>query len=143
MTWILNSNLTNPIEDTAPFRDADGTSYPGNWDKSTIPGMAEVAAALRPDDALNIVTGSHVEMIADVPTQVWDATLRPAEDLKARANTPILAQIEAKEKKTFRPMRELRRAQEFADVPAADVTAAKNQIKTLDDDIKALRTRLQ
>jgi hypothetical protein len=62
---------------------------------------------------------------------------------KAAANAPVLAQIVAKEFLTLRPMRELRRADAFGDVSADVVTAAKTKIKTLDDQITALRAQLQ
>ena len=61
---------------------------------------------------------------------------------KTSTNTPILAQIAAKEMLTLRPMRELRRADAFGDVAAGAVTAAKNKLKTIDDEIAALRATL-
>ena len=86
---------------------------------------------------------SHVEMVNGAPTRVWDATARTDADKIARANAPILAQIAAKELATLRPIREIRRAEEFGDVPADAVTFAKNRVKTLDDQIIALRATLQ
>ena len=62
---------------------------------------------------------------------------------KNQVNGPIFAQIALKERAALRPMRELRRAQEFADVSASDVIAARSRLKTLDDEIKALRAQLQ
>ena len=65
------------------------------------------------------------------------------ERAKNAANDRIRAQIVAKERLADRPVRELRRMQEWADVPLADVTAAKNRLKVLDDEIRALRAQLQ
>ena len=66
----------------------------------------------------------------------------PLPQTASEINSPILAAIATKERLTLRPIRELRRAQEFADVPAGDVTFAKNRLKALDDEISALRGQL-
>lgn len=143
MTWIYNGDLANPIADDAPFKGSDGTKYPGNWDKSGVAKMEKVVETPKPDASLNVVTGHSIQLVDGVPTRVWTSAPRTAKDLKDRANAPILTEIVAKEKLTLRPMRELRRAQEYADVPVADVAFAKDRIKTLDDEIKALRAQLQ
>ena len=142
MTWILNDDVDHPIADGAPF-NTPTTKYPANWDKASVAGMVKVTETARPDDELYVVTGSHVEMVAGAPTRVWDKTARTAEDKAARHNAPILAQIAAKELATLRSIRELRRAEEFGDVPANAVTLAKNRLKTTDDQIIALRATLQ
>ena len=69
-------------------------------------------------------------------------TLSPAPATKEQVNALILAKIVVKERLADRPIRELRRMQEWADVPLGDVTAAKNRLKALDDDIRALREQL-
>lgn len=143
MTWIYNGDLANPIADGAAFKGANGTRYPGNWDKSAVAGMVKAVETPMPDANLNIISGSAIQLVDGVPTRVWTSAPRTAKDLKDRANAPILTEIVAKEKLTLRPMRELRRAQEYADVPVADVAFAKDRIKTLDDEIKALRAQLQ
>ena len=107
MTYILNGDLANPIEDTAPFVGSDGTHYPWNWDKSTVLGMVQVIETTRPDETQNRVTGSHVELVGGVPTRVWDYIPKTAQDLKARANAPILAQLERKDRLTDRRVREM------------------------------------
>ena len=106
MTWVYQNNVAAPIEDNAPFKDAAGTKYPANWDKSTVRGMVKVVETPRPDDNLNVVTGSKVEMVNGAPTWAWIYTPRSAEDLKERANVPIRAQIIAKERLTDRRERE-------------------------------------
>ena len=79
----------------------------------------------------------------------WDGTaivavLPPVVPLtKEQVNAPILAQMAKLDLECIRPARELRRQQEHADVPANDVAFAKNKIKTIDDQIKALRATLQ
>ena len=142
MTWIYNNDLTKPIADNASFNTPD-VKYPGNWDKSTVAGMIKVAETPRPDDALNAVTGSHVELVNGAPTRVWDSTPRTAQDLKDRANTPIIVKIEAKEKQMFRSVTELVRARENGDVSADVATAAKARFTTLYDEREALRAQLQ
>lgn len=77
---------------------------------------------------------------ADARDAAWAAG-QAARD-KNTNNARVTEQILAKELLTLRPMRELRRAQEHADVPAVDVTFARNRIKALDDEIKALRATL-
>ncbi len=141
MTWIYKGDLAKPIEDSAPFRDADGTSYPGNWDKNTVAGMVRVTETPRPSDALNVVNGSHIEMVADVPTQVWEFTQRTAEDLKARANAPIKEQLTAKDRLTDRRVREtlLRLAQ--AAFPANDLD--RMALEAREAEFAALRAQLQ
>jgi hypothetical protein len=81
------------------------------------------------------------------PQHTWDSgvsnwvlnnALQVASD-----NANIAAQILVKEAQCIRPLRELERQTNFADVPLVVVTAAKARLKQLDDDIAALRAQLK
>ena len=141
MTWVYNGDLAKPIEDSASFKDAAGTSYPGNWDKPSVSGMVKVAETAKPDVTLNNVTGSHVELIDSVPTRVWDSTPRPAAEIKANANAPILSQIVAKERLTDRRVRELVLRLAVSAFAAGDVDRVA--LKAREDEFAALRATLQ
>ena len=141
MTWIYDGNLTNPIEDNAPFKGADGTKYPGNWDRAAVAGMVKVAETSRPDDNLNVVTGSKVEMVNGAPTRAWIYTPRTAEDLKNRANAPIQAQIVAKERLTDRRVREMVLRWAKSALPADD--ADRTALEAREAEFAALRAQLQ
>jgi len=78
-----------PIADGAPYTDADGRQYSGTWPKATIPGLQRVAETPRPDDRACEVTGWRIEMVAGVPTQVWQATARTLAEVQAAALTRI------------------------------------------------------
>lgn len=82
MTWVYNNNVAAPIEDTASFKDSSGTNYPSNWSKGAVVGMVQVVETSKPTDALNRVTGSHVELLSGVPTRVWDTTPYSLSELK-------------------------------------------------------------
>ena len=96
MTYILNGNLDNPIEDTAQFTNARGITYPGIWDKSTLAGMVQVVETARPDPALNTVTGSTVILVNGVPTRNWVSTPRTLADVQAVRIAAVKALLETK-----------------------------------------------
>ena len=83
MTWVLNDNLPNPIEDGDSFVSANGTHYPGNWDKSSVPGMARVVETARPIDTASTTTTKSVELVNGVPTRKWVTTTHPLATCKA------------------------------------------------------------
>ena len=98
-------------------------------------------ARMKVVDGVSLPFTPEEEIARDAEEAAWAAGASARD--KAAANAPVLAAIEAKELLALRSMRELRRAQEYADVPAADVAFAKNRLKALDDEIKALRGTLQ
>jgi len=57
-------------------------------------------------------------------------------------NGPILAQMAVLDFEANRPMRELLRNQEHGDVSAPDVVFAKQKVRTIDNQIAALRATL-
>ena len=141
MTWILNGDLANHIGDNAPFKDAAGNSYPHNWDKGTVAGMVQAVETARPDDALNTVTGSHIELIGGVPTRVWDFAPRTAQDLKNRANAPIFVLLAAKDRLTDRRVREMVGRLAKAALPADDPDLVAFEAR--EAEFAALRAQLQ
>lgn len=79
-----NSTL-KPIDDNALYVGLDGTQW-ANTDKSTIPELHKVTETPRPDEAIYITTGFHID---SKYKQVWEYEPRPVppvptlEELKA------------------------------------------------------------
>jgi hypothetical protein len=107
------------------YRTQDGYYYEGD---RLDQGSVEVR--LKP--------GANYTFDVNIGDWVPDAAAQKSLD---NANT--LAQISAKEAACIRPLRELMRATQLADVAPAVVTAAKAKLKQLDDDIAALRAQLK
>ena len=93
MSYSYNCGLTDPIENEAQWRDEAGTLHPGNEPKSSFASLVKVSETAPPDETLNIVTGSHVELIDVIPTRVWDYRPKTAQELKAQHNAPILSEL--------------------------------------------------
>ena len=93
MTYILDNDVSNLIDDDAQWRDEAGTLHPGNEPKSSFASLVKVSETAPPDETLNIVTGSHVELIDGIPTRVWDYRPKTAQELKAQHNAPILSEL--------------------------------------------------
>ena len=130
MNWDGSNRVTKGQEFSTLYGAQSLASRGGS-----LPGTrADAFAVIHPGGNINDVV---VDPIAKT------AVKSPVPPTKEQLNAPILAQIVAKERLADRPVRELRRMQEWADVPLADVTAAKNRLKALDDDIRALRAQLQ
>ena len=103
--WVYNGDCTKLIGDGEPFRTADGTSYPGNWDKATVSKMQQVVLTPQPDRPGFRVTGNCIEMIGGVPTRVWIEEAVPVEP--PNPNAAALQSIIALENKiTSRRLRE-------------------------------------
>ena len=88
---IINGSITQTVQDTDPVRAADGTQYPGNWPKSTIPNFVAVALAAVPNAALEVVTGSSIALVGGVPVQ----TLSTVPVTLAAAQTAAVARLNA------------------------------------------------
>jgi hypothetical protein len=72
-----------PIADDAPVTGPDGTNYPGNWDKSTLPFLHSVTLEAYPATPNVVVTGFHIDAGF---TQVWETrSLTPSERISALA----------------------------------------------------------
>ena len=69
----IDSTL-QPIADNAPYTAPDGTQYPWNWDKSTIPGLQPVTLTSAPTDPTLQVTGFIID---GTYTQVWQTVTAP------------------------------------------------------------------
>ena len=111
----------------------------GHQSKYWGPDQSSYAAFAAGWPAANGPTPTEAELQA-----AWDSGAADrAVDAKNVANKPILAQIVAKEQQIIRSMTELRRAQEFGDVPADVVTAAKAKFKAIYDEREVLRGQLQ
>lgn len=94
MTYIYNGDLSSPIEDSAQWREVNGTLHPGNEPKAGIPGMVLVNEGARPDTALNHVPGTFtVQLVNSVPTKIWNYTPKTAQELSAATNTQNLAAL--------------------------------------------------
>lgn len=78
------------IADTAPCKGPDGTSYGGDWDKSTLPWLHKITETPRPTDPAIVVEGWHV---GDGYVQVWDTRPETAEERNARERSAKLSQI--------------------------------------------------
>jgi len=136
MAWDTNGHPTKfqPCE-TAEEAEAHVLKFTDQWPDAIV-------VLDFPDD----VAFEYVTVDPATKTAVIDVA-RQAADIAAEAkqahNESILAQIDALELSVLRPMRELRRNQEHADVPAGDVAFAKQKIKDIDDQITALRKTLQ
>lgn len=98
----------------------------------------ELADPLDPATQKRGPTTEAVDVVAQTVTLTRTTVAKTVQEL----NAPILSQIAAKELTLIRPMSELRRQQENADVPANDVAYAKGKIKTVTNDISALRSTL-
>lgn len=81
MPWIDANRKV--IGDDDAYTAADGTQYPGNWDKASL-GLVHVDRPAEPAGV--VVTGWHVD---DANQWIWETRpFTPAEQ-----NAPILAQI--------------------------------------------------
>ena len=91
-----------------------------------------------------LLAAGHVEVASQCPSDRhrWNGAAWVLDPTKEQVNNPILAQMAVKERASMRSIRELMRAKEFADVSVGDVTAAKNRLRALDDEIKTLRGQL-
>lgn len=103
--WILDSDCANPISNEQAVR-AGGVSYPGNWDKATIPGLQQVVMTPQPEGVLSL--GNSIEICDGVPTRVWQTQPLPppTPPSAAEINAPILAQLDEIDRKSIRALRE-------------------------------------
>jgi len=102
--WVALATPTRAITDTDAYVAADGTTYPGQYDKTLIPGLIPVTMTARPDETPTgyttsgearggvTVTGWHVALVNGVPTQVWD-TASQAEMTVAEAQAVATAAL--------------------------------------------------
>ena len=74
-----NINL-EVIQDTAPYKSLDGTSYPRNYPKDEIAGLFLVTETPKPTDLDIIVEGFTID---ETYTQVWNTRPKTAEENQA------------------------------------------------------------
>lgn len=67
-----------PIKDTAPYVDAAGTKYPGNFPKSKISGLFKVKETAPPVDSNLVVTGFTINSNYE---QVWTTREKTEQEL--------------------------------------------------------------
>ena len=79
------------IQDTDQYTAANGTTYPGDWPKETIPGLITVALTARPDETLVIVSGYHID---ENYAQVWDTTPKSPEQIAAELVGAVQASVQ-------------------------------------------------
>lgn len=68
---IINNKIIQSVDDLAPITTADGTQYPSNWDKSTIPNLIKVVEETRPDGTQFSIINTTVSLINGVPTLTY------------------------------------------------------------------------
>ena len=139
--WVLNGDMTKLYGNYEQWTAPDGTSYPGNWDKSSFPGFQEVVLTPQPahDDAVT-VTGNAVEMVNGIPTVVWQTAPVPPkspEELAADAKSHILMQIA-----TLEGSITARRWREAGPDDAGGTAEGRAWLKGVSDQIAALRGTL-
>lgn len=64
-----------PIMDDEAVTGPDGTHYPWNWDKATLPWLHRVTLAPQPSDPMLVTTGFHID---GGHTQVWETRSKTA-----------------------------------------------------------------
>lgn len=103
--WVYKGDCSRPIGDDESFRDDVGTGYPGNWDKTTVPGMQEVVMTPEPVDPTRRTIGNSIKMIKSIPTRVWVTEAVP--EVQHNPNDAILLAIRTIENEiTQRRLRE-------------------------------------
>ena len=84
-------NTLEIISDAAPCTGPDGTNYPWNWDKDTLPFLARITETAPPTGPTIIVTGWYVD---DDNTQVWETRPETDEERSNRERQVKLAEID-------------------------------------------------
>ena len=79
---------------------------------------------------------------ADTVTVTRTLEAESTASIKERTNLPILRDITSLELAALRPIREMRRGEEYSDVSGSDIAFAKKKIKDLDEQIQVLRATL-
>jgi hypothetical protein len=67
---IVNGVVGQQVADDSPVVLANGTQYPWNFPKASIPGLVNVVMAATPDPAQFIVTGYTISFVNGTATQV-------------------------------------------------------------------------
>jgi hypothetical protein len=88
------------INDHEPYTAKDGTKYPWNYPKDSIPGLYPVTLTPRPDDGDYAVTDFSINQDH---VQVWDAVVRTEVEKITRHNNGIWSQIDATEREKLMP----------------------------------------
>lgn len=69
-----------PVQDDEQYVALDGTQYPANWDKSTIPELTPVNLVAPPTNPALKVIGYHIDAGFN---QVWETTAKSQPELDA------------------------------------------------------------
>ena len=82
MFYVHSSDLATRIYESSHYVAPEtGIQYPGNWDKSTIPGLMLVTEATAPEHAT--ITGREIVIKDGVATEVLTYTVATADEIEA------------------------------------------------------------
>lgn len=91
------------ISDNDQYTASDGTVYPWNYPKESIPGLNRVTETQKPDANGVVVIGYHID---ERHIQVWETRQESEEETKSRVNSAIFARLAENDSKIIRALTE-------------------------------------
>lgn len=88
---LVNGQIVQTVNDGQPITTADGTKYPANFPKAEVPGLVQVVETAPPSATQAITSGYSVQLVSNVPTQVWNSQPIPLATAQQTAAAALTA----------------------------------------------------